>query len=104
MTMAVFGGDAVLSKAFGIAGLFSLQPWAGYSLAVTYVKANQIPVFPDAQATRPDLLTMKQITALSHRTAIGVRLVATRVQVGAELLRSFTEGLNMVTAKLGVAF
>jgi hypothetical protein len=104
MTMVVTGVDAVLSKSFGIAGLFSLQPWAGYSYALTYVKANQIPVFPDAQATRPDLLTMKQITAHSHRSAVGLRVIATRVQVGAELLRSFSESLNMVTAKLGVAF
>ena len=104
MSMVVFGGDGVLSKSFGIAGLLSLQPWAGYSFATTYVKSNQIPVFPDAFSTRPELLFMKQFFAYSHRAAFGLRVILTRVQIGAEFLRSFTEDLNVTTAKIGVAF
>lgn len=104
MSMVVFGGDGVLSKSFGIAGLLSLQPWAGYSFATTYVKSNQIPVFPDAFATRPELLLMKQFFDYSHRAAFGLRMIVTRVQLGAEFLRSFTEDLNVTTLKVGVVF
>jgi len=102
--MLIVGGDVILSKSFGVAGLFSLQPWAAYSFAFTHVSTHQIDVYPTASSIQPDLMLLKQINNTSHRAAFGLRVVVTRVSVGFEFLRSFTDDLSVMTGKLGVDF
>ncbi len=102
--MLIAGADLVLSKTFGIAGIMAIQPWASYSFAFTHVSTHQIDVYPTESTIQPDLMLLKQINNTSHRAAFGVRVVVTRVSIGAEFLRSFTDDLNVVTGKLGVDF
>ncbi|MCO4760276.1 MAG: hypothetical protein KC502_02155 [Myxococcales bacterium] len=102
--MLIVGADAVLSKSFGIAGILSLQPWASYSFAYTHVSTHQIDVYPNASSITPDLMLLKQINDTSHRAAFGLRIVVTRVSLGFEFLRSFSDNLNVMTSKLGVDF
>ena len=102
--MLIVGTDVVLSKSFGVAGIFALQPWAAYSFAFTHVSTHQIDVYPTASSIQPDLMLLKQINNTSHRAAFGLRIVVTRISLGFEFLRSFTDDLNVMTGKLGVDF
>lgn len=102
--MLIAGGDVALSKSFGVAGVLAIQPWAAYSLGLTYAATHQIPVFPNDKAIKPEMAVFKQVTELSHRAAFGARIVVTRVQLGFELARSFTDDLNVVTGRVGVSF
>ncbi len=102
--MLIVGADVVLSKSFGIAGILALQPWAAYSFAFTHVSTHQIDVYPTASSIQPDLMLLKQINNTSHRAAFGLRVVVTRISLGFEFLRSFTDDLNVMTLKLGVDF
>jgi hypothetical protein len=102
---AVAGWSGTVSKSFGIAGLFSLQPWVSYSGTWTYVNTHQITVAPHAGALNGNELTLfDKVSEVGHRGAIGLRFIVARVQFGGEFMRSFSEDLNLVTAKVGVAF
>lgn len=102
---AIGGWSATISKSFGIAGLFALQPWVSYSGTWTYVNTHQITVAPHAGTLNGNELTLfDKVSEVGHRGAIGLRIIATRIQFGGEFMRSFTEDLNLVTAKVGVAF
>ena len=102
--MLIAGADFVLSKSFGIAGVASLQPWASYSFAFTHVSTHQIDVYPTESTIQPDLMLLKQLNEISHRAAFGLRVVVTRVSVGFEFLRSFTDDQNVMTGKIGLDF
>ncbi|HAN30067.1 MAG TPA: hypothetical protein DCQ06_00580 [Myxococcales bacterium] len=102
--MLIAGADFILSKSFGIAGVASLQPWAAYSFAFTHVSTHQIDVYPTEATIQPDLMLLKQLNESSHRIAFGLRVVVTRVSVGFEFLRSFTDDQNVMTGKIGVDF
>lgn len=104
LSMLIVGSDLTVSKSFGIAGLMALQPWAGYSFAFTYVQTHQIDVYVGDTDIAPDLMLLKGVQQLSHRAAFGLRAVVTRVSLGGEFMRSFTDDLNVITAKIGVDF
>ena len=104
MDLVVASGDAVLSKSFGVGGLLAIQPWLGYSLGVGYFKPNLDALFPNDQTLRPITPKFEASTFLTHRAAVGFRVVVTRVQFGFEVLRSFTDSLNLMTGKIGVVF
>jgi hypothetical protein len=102
--MLIVGTDVVLSKSFGIAGMVSLQPWAGYSMTYTHVNTHQIDVYPNDKDIKPDLMLLKSVGSIGHRGVFGMRVVITRVSIGGEFLRSFTDDLTVLTGKLGVDF
>lgn len=102
--MLIVGGDFVLSKSFGIAGLVSLQPWAAYSVTYTHVNTHQIDVYPSDKEIKPDLMLLKSVGSLAHRGVFGMRIVVTRVSIGGEFMRSFSDDLSVVTGKIGVDF
>ena len=109
--MFIVGLDLAVSKSFGIGGIVSLQPWVAYSPAFTHVNTHQVTVYSDDKAIRPVIVRLAPLgdtshiaEAISQRAAIGVRVVVTRVQIGAEFLRSFSESLSMFTGKIGVTF
>lgn len=104
LSMLIVGADLTVSKSFGIAGLLSLQPWAGYSLAYTHVQTHQIDVYVGDTDISPDLMLLKAVGELSHRAAFGMRVVVTRLSIGGEFMRSFSDDLNVFTGKIGVDF
>ncbi len=96
--------DVTVSKNFGIGGVLSLQPWLAWSPGFMYVKPNLEPILPNDKSLKMVLPKFDNITAFTQRAAIGVRVVSYRVQVGVELIRSFTDDLNLVTGKIGAVF
>jgi len=102
--MLIVGADLVISKAFGVAGIASLQPWAAYSFTFTHVNTHQIDVYPNDKDIKPDLMLLESVSAFAHRAAFGMRIVVTRVSIGGEFLRSFTDDLSIMTFKFGVDF
>ena len=68
-------------------------------------------LFPSDKSIRPIVARLAPLgdashisDAISQRATIGVRVIVTRVQVGAEFMRSFSESLSMFTGKIGVTF
>jgi len=104
ITMVIAGADLVASKSFGIAGLFAVQPWAGYSFVFTHVQSHQIKVYAGDTDIEPENMALSKVDSLSHRAAFGLRVVVTRVSIGGEFMRSFTDDLNLISAKIGVDF
>lgn len=104
ISMLMVGADFVISKSFGIAGLMSLQPWASYSFLFSQVTTKQIEVYSDQVTLEPDLMLLNRVDNYSHRAAFGLRVVVTRISIGGEYLRSFSDGLSMFTAKIGADF
>ncbi len=104
ISMLVAGGDLVLSKSFGIAGVVSLQPWVAYSTLFSTVTTEQIEVYPDNTTLEPEVMLLGRVNNFSHRAAIGLRLVVLRMTIGGEFIRSFSNGLNLFTGKIGLDF
>ncbi len=107
---AVLGWGATISKSFGIAGLFALQPWVSYRGTATYVSTHQLSVnvhpgqLTGSEFSLPAAINFTDNKALDQNGAIGLRFVVMRMQFGGEFMRSFTQDLNLVTGKVGVAF
>lgn len=104
MDLAVGAVDATLSKSFGVGGVLAIQPWLGYSFGAGYFKPNLDALFPNDQTLRPITPKFEAGWLLTQRAAVGFRVVVTRVQFGFEVLRSFTDSLNLMTGKVGVVF
>ncbi len=109
--MFVVGTDLAVSKSFGIAGILAIQPWVSYSPSFTHVNTHLVSLFPSDKSIRPIVARLAPLgdashisDAISQRATIGVRVIVTRVQVGAEFMRSFSESLSMFTGKIGVTF
>ncbi len=109
--MFVVGADLAVSKSFGVAGIMAIQPWVSYSPSFTHVNTHLVSLFPSDKAIRPIVARLAPLgdashisDAISQRATIGVRVIVTRVQVGAEFMRSFSESLSMFTGKIGVTF
>ena len=49
--MLLTGGDVILSKEFGVAGLFRLSPHVGYNLVYVYGSSHQVTFFNDEYGT-----------------------------------------------------
>lgn len=107
LAMLMQSTNLVISKSFGVGGVLSLQPWAAYSFGIVTAGLSEVVIYDEnnQDTLDPDPpLRLDQVLTYSHRAAFGFRLVVTRVSVGAEFLRSFTDELNNVTLKLGVDF
>lgn len=98
------GFDGIVSKSFGIGGVLALQPWVGYQLGLAYANVRNQPIAKTSQAGPPDVRQFAQIYQTSNRMALGVRVVAARVQAGLELHRSITDAQNALTFKVGAVF
>lgn len=109
--MFVVGADLAVSKSFSIAGVMAIQPWVSYSPSFTHVNTHLVSLFPTDKSIRPVIARLAPLgdashiaDAISQRATVGFRVIVTRVQVGAEFMRSFSESLSMFTGKIGVTF
>jgi len=101
MSMLIGGGDLTVSKSFGINGVLSLGPYAGYS--AMYVRASSfvLGLFPQgAPQARKFVIPGQNI--VRHRGFLGLRLVAFHASFAFEAM--FSEGVQTFTGKVGADF
>ena len=93
------GGDLVVSKDLGLAGVVSLAPYAGYSLVYARASSN-VSAYFDNDATAPTVGVIPTRDILAHRGAIGFRLSLPYSTVSFEALvaagvQTYTMGLSL---------
>ena len=98
IAMLSTGADLMIGKTFGLGGLVQLTPYGGY--AFTYVRASShVLGFFSEGDVKPVTFILPDQNILAHRGVIGVRMVATVVDVGVEaalgLVQSFSVRLGM---------
>jgi hypothetical protein len=96
--------DLAISKSFGVGGVAMIQPWLAWSPSITYYKPNLEPLIPDDKSLKTVLPKFAAAWPTAQRAAIGLRVVAFRVQLGVEFTRSFTDELNLITTRIGAVF
>ncbi len=99
-------GDVILSKKIGIAGLFKLAPYVGYSLLYTHGSSNVIPVEISSVGNPPTISIEQQVfdsaDVFKNYFVAGFQVVATVVNAGFEA--AITQNLQTYSLRLGVEF
>lgn len=101
-------GDVILSKKIGIAGLFKLAPYVGYSMLYTHGSSNVIPVEIEVAGTPadPTIAVQQQVFDTAHvfknYFIAGFQVVATVVNTGFEA--AITQNLQTYSLRIGVEF
>jgi hypothetical protein len=99
------GWDLSLSKAFGIAGMFSLTPYAGYNMLFVHASSH---VVLDAASGQPDpnQNMVSQVFSevswkdnMQHRVFVGCRLKTHIFQITAEGI--YSKSVSLFNFKLG---
>ena len=101
LSMLIAGGDLTFSKSFGLGGVLSLAPFAGYS--IMYVRASSfvLGIFPD-ENPRPTKFVIEGQDVVRHRGFVGFKLVAVKMALAFEIM--IGDGLQTFTTKLGADF
>ena len=95
------GWDVSVSKAFGIGGMLSLTPYAGYNMMFIHASSHVVVVIQDADTFRNEVFgEMNWQDNMYHRLFAGLRLQTFIFQVVAEGV--FTvDGVSLFNFKLG---
>lgn len=110
LAMLQVGLAAIVSKAFSVAGLFTVAPYAGYHMiyvnAGTYLTAGRVrPADPTATPPMPAKVEMFVIDGQNifrHRAVLGFNVVATYVTAGTEF--GLGPGQTTYAFKVGTQF
>jgi len=102
------GGDAILSKEFGLGGLFRVAPFVGYNLVYVYGSSHQITFFtPDCDngggqglCSKVDLFD--DVGVFEHRGIVGLQIVAAYISLGSEI--AIGNKIRTYTGHVGVDF
>ena len=84
------GADALLSKSFGVGGLVQLQPYFQFGIAMVHAVTGVVDFKPDTEDPRDPTAddgvfhTIRLYDNLYNRFALGLRMVAGAVVLGAE--------------------
>lgn len=107
--MLLTGGDVILSKEFGLGGLFRLAPFVGYNLVYVYGSSHQVSFFTptcppdDAQNNRCSKVDLfEEVGIFEHRGIMGLQLVAAYISMGAEV--ALSGNIRTYTGHIGVDF
>jgi hypothetical protein len=101
LNMLMVGSDFVLSKSFGIGGVVSLVPYAGYSLLYVRATTNVVGYFEEGAST-PSFNLLPISNVVRHRASLGLDIRVTKVTIGLEAMLS--SSIQTLTTRLGVDF
>lgn len=101
MSMLITGGDLTVSKTFGLGGVLSLGPYAGYSLMFVRASSFVLGIFPDDIPQAQKFVIQGQ-SVIRHRGFLGFRLVTVHAAVAFEVM--LAGGIQTFTTKVGVDF
>jgi hypothetical protein len=100
LVMITTGGEAVLSKTFGVAGLLELTPWIGVEVTYIHGRSHVLGVFPEA-GLEPETFILDPADLARVRALLGLRVVASVVDLGFE---TAIAEMSSFTFKMGVQF
>ncbi|MBM4389428.1 MAG: hypothetical protein FJ088_16955, partial [Deltaproteobacteria bacterium] len=104
LAMLTIARSVLISKSFGIAGLFTVTPYAGYNWqyinSSSFVLSTYAPDKNGVSAWRNFVIPQQSQDA--HIALIGFTLKATLISLGAEIM--LTDGLQVYSTKLGLVF
>lgn len=104
LAMLTIARSVLISKSFGIAGLFTVTPYTGYNWQ--YVNSSTFPMSIYALkkngASDWQNFVIPQQSQDIHIALIGFTLKATLISLGAEVM--LTEGLEVYSTKVGLVF
>ncbi len=92
----------VMSKRFGVAGLFHLVPYLGYN--VLYINASTHLMSTFRNTTDPIMFAFDPQHIVRHRGLLGLEILASYVTVGAEMTIDFVDTRRTYAIKVGLAF
>lgn len=101
LAMLIGGFDIISSKTFGVFGLFSVAPYAGYNMIYINASSHILGRFNENKSSF-DSFVFPQQGIFKHRGIIGFRIIATYISFAGEV--AITEGLQTYTLKLGIIF
>jgi len=87
MSMLLVGNDLVISKAFGVGGVMSMAPYAGYSFLLANAGSYIVGRFA-TDAPTVDKFVFPSKNILQHRGFMGLKVIATKVSVSIEAMIS----------------
>ena len=99
--MLTTGGDVILSKKIGIAGLFKLAPFVGYNFLYVHGSSNVIPVGVDSGGNIEQQV-FSPVNVFKHFAVFGFQTVATVVNFGFEA--GLTKDLQIYSFRMGLEF
>lgn len=103
LAMIEVGTAVLMSKAFSVAGLFSLAPVIGYHLVYVNAGSHVTTAFlTTGGVVSPVTFVIDQEHILRHRALIGLNAIVTVVTAGAEV--GIGAGQRSYSFKLGVTF
>lgn len=97
LAMLSLGGDALISKPFGLLGVLQFTPYAGYSLTYVYATSHVVGRFYGTE-TAPVAATIADQHLVVHRVITGAALRFSAVEVAFEMVRnddSTTTGIRI---------
>lgn len=108
LNLLTAGGDFIISKDFGIAGVLHIAPYAGYNFVFVHANSHPLSFFvPDcttgvdpSQCSKVDIF--EDVQEPVHRAILGFQMIVTYVSIGTEI--AITNGLQTYTVHLGTDF
>jgi hypothetical protein len=97
------GAALILSKSFGVAGLFTLAPYGGYQFVFVSASTHLTSGYLMDQTT-PTLFAFDPRNIFLHRLVFGLESVASWVVVGAEMTIQVPTARRTYAFKLGARF
>jgi hypothetical protein len=102
LAMLITDVNVMASKAFGIYGLFSIAPYAGYNFMYANASSHVLGFFTPSPTVELKDFVFPQTHIFVHRGVFGFQLLATYISIGGEF--SVTSGVQAYTVKAGVQF
>ncbi len=97
------GAAVILSKSFGVAGLFSLAPYGGYQFMYVSASSHLTSGYLMDQ-TQPTLFAFDPQNIFLHRLVFGMEALASWVVVGVEMSLQVPTARRTYAVKLGARF
>ncbi len=100
--MTTFGGDLIISRAFGAGGVANIAPYMAYSPAFVFARSGVLDSTPGEATDSARSFVLEEEQIVLHRFVVGVRLVVGGVNFTPEA--ALTEGLQSYNFNLGLDF
>ncbi len=103
LSMFISSIDLTVSKSFGVGGVLSLAPYAGYRTMIIRASSFVLGTFPEGSPTPAKFVIPSQVVPRFKRFFLGMRMIAVHTVVAFEAMIDF-DGVQTFTTKIGADF